>query len=80
MKINRRGITEILRRGWLFSANKIKSSESFSRQPTQIIDELFIAVHNCDKYIIFHTSMEVCTCIVTFICPSAELTSVSTQG
>ena len=34
------GITEILRRIWLFSANKIKSSESFSKQPTQLIVEL----------------------------------------
>ena len=34
------GITEILRRIWLFSANKIKSSESFSKQPTQLIIEL----------------------------------------
>ena len=33
------GITEILRRSWLFYANKIKSSE----QPTQLI----IASHNC---------------------------------
>ena len=37
------GITEILRRIWLFSANKIKSSEYFSKQPTQ----LSIAAHNC---------------------------------
>ena len=34
------GITEILRRIWLFSANKIKSSESVSKQPTQLIIEL----------------------------------------
>ena len=34
------GITEILRRIWLFSANKIKSSESVSKQPTQLIVEL----------------------------------------
>ena len=34
------GITEILRRIWLFSANKTKSSESFSEQPTQLIFEL----------------------------------------
>jgi hypothetical protein len=33
-------ITETLRRIWLFSANKIKSSESFSKQPTQLIVEL----------------------------------------
>ena len=34
------GITEILRRIWLFSAKKIKISESFSKQPTQLIVEL----------------------------------------
>ena len=37
------GITEILRRIWLFPANKIKSSESGRKQPTQLI----IAVQNC---------------------------------
>ena len=37
------GVTEILIRIWLFSANNIKSSESFSKQPTEII----IAAHNC---------------------------------
>ena len=40
MIIKRMGITEILRRLWLFSANKIKISESFSEQPTQFIIEL----------------------------------------
>ena len=40
MKVKRMGITEILRRIWLFSANKIKSSESFSKQPSQLIVEL----------------------------------------
>ena len=34
------GITENLRRNLLFSANKIKSSESFSKQPTQHIVQL----------------------------------------
>ena len=34
------GITEILRRIWLLSANKIKSFESISKQPTQLIVEL----------------------------------------
>ena len=34
------GITENLRRIWLFSANKIKISESVSKQPTQLIVEL----------------------------------------
>ena len=32
--------TEILRRIWLFSANKIKSSESVGKQPTQLIVQL----------------------------------------
>ena len=40
MKFKRIGITEILGRIWPFSANKIKSSESFSKQPTQPIIEL----------------------------------------
>ena len=40
MKVKRLGITEILRRIWLFFANKIKSSASFSKQPTQLIVEL----------------------------------------
>merc|ERR1719400_600782 len=40
MKVKRIGITEILRRIWLFSANKIKSSEAFSKQPTQFIIKL----------------------------------------
>ena len=40
MKVKRMGIKEILRRIWLFSANKIKSSESFSKQPTQLIVKL----------------------------------------
>ena len=34
------GITEIMRRIWLFSAEKIKSYESFSKQPTQLIVQL----------------------------------------
>ena len=37
-------ITEILREIWLFSSNNIKSSESFSKQPTQ---RIVIAAHNC---------------------------------
>ena len=40
MKVKRMGITEILKRILLFSANKIKSSESFSKQPTQLMVEL----------------------------------------
>ena len=41
------GITEILRRIWLFSANKIKSSESFSEQLIHRRTQLMIAAHNC---------------------------------
>ena len=42
------GITEMLRRIWPFSANKIKkNSESYSKQPTQ----LFTVAHNCQKYV-----------------------------
>ena len=37
MKVKRMGITEILRRIWLLSANEIKSSESVSKQRTQLI-------------------------------------------
>ena len=34
------GITEIKRKIWLFPENKIKSSESVSKQSTQLIVEL----------------------------------------
>ena len=40
MKVKRMGITEILSRIWLFSVNKTKSSESFSKQPSQLIVDL----------------------------------------
>ena len=43
MKVKRMAIREILRRIWLFSANKMKISESVSKQPTQLI----IVAHNC---------------------------------
>ena len=50
MKVKRMGIREILRRIWLFTANKIKKiSESFSEQPTQLIarpTQLIIAADN----------------------------------
>jgi hypothetical protein len=35
------GITEILRRIWLFSANKIKRPESVYKQPTQLNSSLW---------------------------------------
>ena len=47
MKIKRMAITEILRRIWLFSATKIKSSESFSKQPTQLIIAVPIVTFFC---------------------------------
>ena len=37
MKVKRMGITEILKTIWLFTENKIKSSESFCKEPTQLI-------------------------------------------
>ena len=40
MKLKGMGITEMLRKICLFSENKIKSSESFSEQPAQVIVEL----------------------------------------
>ena len=40
MKVKKMGITELLRRIWLFSANNIKSSESVSKHPTQLIVEI----------------------------------------
>ena len=43
MKFKRMEITKFFRKTRLFSANKIKSFESFSKQPTQLI----IAAHNC---------------------------------
>ena len=39
-ELKRMGITGILRSIWLFSANKIKSSGFFSKQPTQLIVKL----------------------------------------
>jgi hypothetical protein len=53
MKVKRMGITEILKRIWLFSANKIKSSESFSKQSTHCPTQLIIVAHNCHTYSIF---------------------------
>ena len=45
------GITAIVRWIWLFNANKMKSSESFTKQPstnsTHGLTQLIIAAHNC---------------------------------
>ena len=49
-------LTEILRRIWLYSANKIKNSESGSKQSTQLI----IAENNCHThYIILVKDMNI---------------------
>ena len=45
-KVRKMGMREILRRIWLFSAIMIKSSESGSKQPTQLI----ITAHNCHNF------------------------------
>ena len=42
------GMTETLRRIWLF-VNKIKSSESFSKQPTQLIQTVMLYVKIIQK-------------------------------
>ena len=47
MKFKRMGITESLRRIWIFSVNKVKSSESAgSKQPTQLIIELNLSLRH----------------------------------
>ena len=53
------GITEILTRIWLFSANKIKISESFSKQPTQLIVELNSSLRHI---IVTHDSTDLKNC------------------
>ena len=58
MKVKRMGITEILRSIWLFSTNKIKNSESGSKQPTQCIIKLNLSLqHIIDtKYFLYFFS------------------------
>ena len=46
MKVKRMEITEVLKRIWLFSANKIKTSESVSKQSTQLIVELISSLRH----------------------------------
>ena len=59
MKVKRMGITEILKRIWLFFANEIKSSESFSKQPIQLIIELNSSLgHIIVKSILFLVEAE----------------------
>ena len=55
------GIAEILRWIWLFSANKIKSSDSFCKQPTQLIVQLNSSLRHI---------------IVTFACQKLALSAL----
>jgi hypothetical protein len=57
MKFKIMGLTEILRRIRLFFANTIKSSESFRKQPTQLIVELKSLL----RHIIFTRDLDGCT-------------------
>ena len=61
MKVKRIRMTEILRRIWLFPANK--SSESFSKQPIPIHcqPQLIIAAHNC------HKELQISLMVITII-------------
>ena len=57
MTVKRKGITKNLRRIWLFSANKIKSPESFRKQPTQLIVELNSSLRHI--IVTFHLSFKI---------------------
>ena len=55
------GITENLRRVWLFSANKIKSSESFSKEQESVpawsgFDFFYMALdRKCEEMLVFYS-------------------------
>ena len=66
MKVKRMGITEILRRIWLFSANEIKSSESVSKQPTQLIIELNSSLRQIIVTLIFSLKFVCCDNLYLF--------------
>ena len=51
MLTKRMVITKLLRRIWLFSANKIKSFESGSKQPTPLFVELNLSLRH--KFVTF---------------------------
>ena len=69
MKVKRMGITEILKRIWLFSANKAKSCESFSKQPTQLIFELNSSLrHIIVTFVISH--WHCATCVMSCVADS----------
>ena len=46
LKVKTMGKTEIMRRIWLFSANKTKSSKSFRKQSTQLIETCYLLFMN----------------------------------
>ena len=50
MNVKRMGITEILRRIWLFSANKIRVLNLVVNNNSSS-NQLIIAAHNCHKYV-----------------------------
>ena len=58
MKVKIMGITEVLRRIRLFSENKIKSSESFSKQPTQLIVKLNFSLQQIIVIIVNFSSFD----------------------
>ena len=69
MKVKGMGITEILRK--ICAANEIKSSESFSKQRTQLI----IAAHNCHNYGMLKLNVVFClsdlaTVMIHHFCPT----------
>ena len=51
------GITKILRKIWLFSANKIESSESGSKQPNQLI----LKINSSLRHIIVTNEIKACS-------------------
>ena len=72
MKVKKIGIIEILRRIRLFSANNIKSSESGSKQPTQLI----ITAHYCHIGILISGNPK-CIPFLNFSTTSKRYSSIS---
>ena len=55
MKVKRMGITGLLRRVCPFTTNEIKSSESFSKQPTNSSHLRTQLINAADDWLIWHT-------------------------
>ena len=64
IKVTSMGLTEILRRIWLFSANKI--TESFSKQPYQFIVELNLSLRHIIASIWFY-EFQILDCIQLYL-------------